>query len=131
MQISCTTLLIIVWFSFFLNLFLGMGSLPRSLVVWSSDYLVPNLPKTLHSSEKCTAPWIIQVFDALFKQSTYRLWRLPDLPSFAGWVFDDAASPILLLLSPVWWASARLVFYKKVLPHLHKYFQQFPYAQKY
>ena len=117
---------------FFWDLFLGMGLLPRSLVGWDAAYLVPHFPKTLHSSEKFPAPWIIQVFDALFDQSIYRLRWLPALPSFAGRVVDEAASPLLFLLSPVRLASSRVVYFrKKVLPHLHKYFQQFTYTQRY
>ena len=77
-------LLIIVWFScLFWNLFLGSGSLPQSLVGWAATYLVPKLSKALHSSEECPAPWIIQVFNALFERFTYRLRCLPALPSFA------------------------------------------------
>ena len=89
----------------FWNHFLGMGLLPRSFIGWYEAYLVTKLTKTLHSSEECQGPWITQVFDALYEQSTYRLRRLPSLPSFAGRVFDEAGFPLLFLLSPVHLAS--------------------------
>ena len=73
---------IFLWFLW--KRFLGMVSLPWYLVGWYAAYLVPNLPKTLHSSEECPAPWIINVFDALFELSTYCLCHLPVLPYFAG-----------------------------------------------
>ena len=97
-------------FLFLWNIILGIRLLPRSLVGWAAAYLVPNSPKTLHSSEECSSPWIIQVFDSLFERSTYCLRRLQALPSFAGWVFGEASSPLSLLLIPVRLASAWIVF---------------------
>ena len=72
---------------FFWDPFLGMGFLYRSFVGWASAYLFTNSPKIFHSSEECPAPWIIQVFDALFERSTYRLRCFPVLPYFVGLVF--------------------------------------------
>ena len=112
--ISSTTLLIIAWFSCFLwNLFQGKVLLQRSLVCWVVAYLIQNSPKTLHSSKKFPAPWIIQVFDLLFEWSTYCLQRLPSLPSFVGWVFYEVYSPILFLLSPVRLDYSWAVFIRK------------------
>ena len=73
-----------VVFLFFWNLSLSSVLLLQSLVGWAAAYLVSNFTKNLHSSEEFTAPWIIQVFNALFKLYTYRLRCLPALPSFKG-----------------------------------------------
>ena len=87
---------------------LMLGYLPRYFAGWDEAYLVPNSPKSLHSSETFPGPWIIQSFDALFNRYTYCLRRLPALSSFAGWVFDEAAYPLLFLMSPLRLASARV-----------------------
>ena len=62
-------------FKFLLNLFLGKRLLLWSYVGWDTSYLVPNPPRTLHSSEECPRPSMRQVFDPLFKLSTYRPQR--------------------------------------------------------
>ena len=108
-----------------------MVLLPRFFVVWYAAYLVQNWPKTLHSSEAFSRPWIIQCFDAPLKRSIYRLLHLRALSSFAKLVFDKVDSPLLFLLIPVRLASAQVVFNKKVLPNLHIYLQKFPYTQTY
>ena len=100
-----------VVFLFFMESFSRHDVPPWSLVGWAAAYLVPNSINTLHSSEECSTPWIIQVFDSLFDRSTYRLRRFPELPSVVRWVFVKVAYLLWFQMIPVRLASAKVVFW--------------------
>ena len=99
-------------FSFWLlNLFLGTGWFPRSLVGLPLSYLAPKFPRNLHSWEECPGPWIIQVFNLPTGKYTCRIMRFPELSPIAEWFCDEAFSPLLCLLWPAWLAFYLVGFF--------------------